>query len=746
MPPKADVSTSSRSRLPRLTLGQFIGIGFAALAALLAVVLSIFYEGSRRTILLASEQLMGQASRRVTERVEEHLSEAERLLQSFEWQADLGLLDTSRVTTIESALLGEITSHPRVTEVTMTYGRALGVYEHDDGPHDAGDLRLSPEGSQQVSVTRVGAGSDTGIVVRHAWNAAGRWRAEEHRLPYETSPHPAPAPAVDPTIHATFTVPSRAEHKGKALWSDLSYSEADAALPEALRRRVVSVQKALWSNEGAFVGVLRVALLNNRIDEFTRVAIGKGSKPEKDHFVFLCDRRGRLISRLSPEDRFALLDEDGKPDSDGDVRVEPAAAPLQVTAALHSPVMRDVPAGGSAITRLAVNGASYLVSVSALLGGRTQGWLVGIVVPEAYYLGDLEASRRRVFAVAAILMLSAVAAGALILRAMRRDLGGLIGGLTRLRSFDFTPVIRRGGTFRDVQAAADSLEQAKTALRALGKYVPLDLVRQLYEARLEPMLGGRLQDVTLLFSDIEGFTTISERLSPNDLAVALGAYLEAMTRAIHSTGGIIDKYIGDSVMALWNTPTPCAHHSLRACEAALACSAATDALFRTPAWSGLAPWRTRFGIHRAEVDVGHYGAPDRMSFTAMGDGVNLASRLEGLNKQYGTRMLVSATVERDTRETLRFRRLDRVAVKGKHEGVEIFELLGRRDAAAAMPSIERYEQALEAYFARRFDAALALAEDNGDDPPSRVLARRCRQFLSTPPPADWDGIYVAAEK
>ncbi len=261
-----------------------------------------------------------------------------------------------------------------------------------------------------------------------------------------------------------------------------------------------------------------------------------------------------------------------------------------------------------------------------------------------------------------------------MLRAMRRDLGRLIGETTRLSGFDFAPARSEVDTFRDVQAAADSLEQAKTALRALGKYVPLDLVRRLYEARVEPMLGAEIQDVTLLFSDIEGFTTLSEQLTPNALAVALGAYLETMTRAIHSTGGIIDKYTGDGVMALWNTPNPCEHHAERACEAALACRDATAALFGSPVWAGVAPWRTRFGIHRAEVNVGHFGAPDRMSFTAMGDGVNLASRLESLNKQYGTFILVSASVERDARERFHFRRVDRVAVKGKREGVEIFEL------------------------------------------------------------------------
>jgi adenylate cyclase len=147
------------------------------------------------------------------------------------------------------------------------------------------------------------------------------------------------------------------------------------------------------------------------------------------------------------------------------------------------------------------------------------------------------------------------------------------------------------------------------------------------------------------------------------------------------------------------------------------------------------------------VSVGHYGAPDRMSFTAMGDGVNLAARLEAMNKHYGTEILVSAAVEQAARERFRFRRLDRVAVKGKREGVEIFELLGARVAGEARDgAAELYERALDAYFARRFDEALDLLRSADGDPPSRVLAERCRRYAAEPPTTDWNGIFVATEK
>jgi adenylate cyclase len=231
------------------------------------------------------------------------------------------------------------------------------------------------------------------------------------------------------------------------------------------------------------------------------------------------------------------------------------------------------------------------------------------------------------------------------------------------------------------------------------------------------------------------------------LARRLGRYFAAMTAAIHSTGGTIDKYIGDAVMAMWNAPRPRPDHPVLACRAALACVARTRALFASGAWEGLPPLVTRFGLHRGQVMVGHFGAPDRFSFTAIGDDVNLAARLEGLNKLYDTTILVSEAIERDARDQFAFRRVDRVAVKGKSIGVQVYELLGERDVDPARVAAARtYERALDAYFARDFDGARALLGALGDDGPARVLAERCQALRAAPPPPDWDGTFAAPEK
>jgi adenylate cyclase len=220
-----------------------------------------------------------------------------------------------------------------------------------------------------------------------------------------------------------------------------------------------------------------------------------------------------------------------------------------------------------------------------------------------------------------------------------------------------------------------------------------------------------------------------------------------MTSVIHDHGGTIDKFIGDSVMALWNAPRPCADHPIKACAAALACRDAITQLFTSQLWAGLPPWTTRFGLHHDNVMVGHFGSPDRLSYTALGDGVNLASRLEGLNKQYGTTIIVSESMVQEAGHAFSFRLLDRVAVKGKKQGVQVYELLGPATSDASRPTtVAAYETGLRLYWNRDFAAAQKILKNQPADPPSAILAERCRELLRDPPAPDWDGVYISMIK
>jgi adenylate cyclase len=685
-------------RLARFTLAAVIG-----LAVLLGALFSVILDGSRRAVAQTSDQLRRAATDAVGARLDAIFGQAAAAVADLEEELHHDLFDPHDP---EAALLAELLRQPRLAEVALTTAQQTGW--------NGDDIVLAPGGRDFMSVSRA---ADGVITTRRERQEAGAWVRDECREG-EGFKRQAETPD-DPTEHGTFQGPASRHQLGRAVWSDL-YLDGG--------RKVVSMQKAITDAHGVFVGVVRARLLAVDIDAVGRMHAG--DDPNDPHHFFLADRKGRLITKLGDADRVVDTDDD-------EVRVLAAAPDPAIVVALGDPRLADAKPGAPLVTRA----GGTLVSITALPDEHTRGWLVGVAVPERYYLAPLEAARNRVLLIAAVLAAGVLVGGALALRALRGGLGHVVREAGRMRGFDFGASGRRAA-FAEVNEVLGSLEIAKTALRAMGRYVPIELVRLLYRDGREPVLGGAATDVTLLFSDIKDFTTLSETLPPDQLAKALGQYLEVVGGVLGDSGGTIDKFIGDAVMVMWNAPLATPEHARRACAAALACVDALAPLYASAEWAGGGPWVTRFGLHRDRVLVGHFGAPDRMAYTAIGDGVNLASRIEGLNKLYGTTILCSETVHADAGDDFVFRRIDRVAVKGKSQAIELFELIGRRGAVAT-DGLARYEQAVDDYRAGRFAAALERLD--GDDGASRVLAERCRRFLAAPPAA-WDGVYRAESK
>jgi adenylate cyclase len=265
-------------------------------------------------------------------------------------------------------------------------------------------------------------------------------------------------------------------------------------------------------------------------------------------------------------------------------------------------------------------------------------------------------------------------------------------------------------------------------------------------------LGGELREMTVLFSDIRGFTTLAERTPPRELVALLNEYLTRMVDVLFVHGGTLDKYMGDAIMAFWNAPQPQPDHAARACQTALAMVAALDRLRVEWAHRGVPQLDIGIGINTGPMVFGNMGSVRRTDFTVIGDRVNLASRLEGLNKEYGTRIIVGEATRAAAGEAFAFRFLDLVAVKGKTEPVAIYELLG--PAGSVTPAraalLAAYERGIAAYHARDWPAAcVAFAAAVALDPcdgPSALYHQRAAEYRLAPPPADWDGVYVATHK
>ena len=708
----------------RPTLKQIFAISLLGLTAGLLLLSYIFFEGSQRTILQSAERFRDAASHEAADRVTDSLESAPRAAEQFERQMHYRLTDARDAMSVESGLLSLLVTNDNISEASFTYARATDFEAN-------GNLHILTPTAGEVAVYRT-PGSDR-ITAMRTWYEKGKFVAASHNLP-PNGEKPTTAEVPDPTSHPTFRAPARQDLYGRLLWTDLHWSQLDANLPEMQRRVEVSVQKAINDQNDKFAGVLRLGLSKNQIDRAVELRLS-GADENDAHLIFLCDNSGRLIA--GPGNNRVV-------ESGDDLRIAVDGQPKPIVAALHQRVLGNIDSDHPVATNsFMLDGEAYLVTFRAL--PRTQDWIVGIVVPRAFYLRGLLRTRQVVLAATFALIAVIVLLGGYILRRIERAHGLLVRETSRMKAFEFSAAPVRS-QLRDVDEVLEGLERAKTAMRAMGKYVPLDLVRRLYHDGKEPELGGESVELSILFTDIKDFTGFSEKMEPHRLAEVLGLYLQTLTRRIQKEKGTIDKYIGDAVMAFWNAPETVAYHPLLACHAAINCVRALDELFASSAWQGMPRFETRFGLHRDTVSVGHFGAPERFNYTAIGDGVNLASRLEGLNKQYGTTIIVSETVYEAVSDHFEFRRLDRVSVKGKSRGIEVYELLGEKLEAERPAYVIRYEQALQAYAEADFATALRLFAESQDDPPSMAMAERCRMFLVTPPPASWDGTFVSQNK
>jgi adenylate cyclase len=293
--------------------------------------------------------------------------------------------------------------------------------------------------------------------------------------------------------------------------------------------------------------------------------------------------------------------------------------------------------------------------------------------------------------------------------------------------------------------------ERKRVRGAFQQYVSPGVITQLLQRPDLLRLGGEEKELTAMFSDIRNFTGISETMSPSALVDLLNEYLSEMTDVIFHHWGTLDKYIGDAIMAFWGAPYPQVDHAERSCEAALDMLRVLNELHARWGPLGKPLMNIGIGINSGPMLVGNMGSSRRFNFTIMGDNVNLASRLEGLNKEYKTRLIVSETTYQAVQGKMLARELDLIRVKGKTRPVKIYELLGYREDGARAPELmERFEQALEGYREGRWETALAsfenLLKDFPDDGPSRLFIHRCHDFLEAPPEGVWDGVYVMKTK
>jgi adenylate cyclase len=342
---------------------------------------------------------------------------------------------------------------------------------------------------------------------------------------------------------------------------------------------------------------------------------------------------------------------------------------------------------------------------------------------------------------------------------MSRQLNLVAAEEEKIGRFDLGSNFEMTSHIYEVSALSSAIANMKVSLKSFGAYVPTDLVKSIVSNGNPVEIGGESRTLSIMFTDIEGFTAKTENYSPTDLARELSNYFAAMEHQITANGnGTIDKYIGDAIMAFWNAPSNDPDHVDHACRAALACRLAGRQLNSISQESRLFPLYTRFGLHTDRVVVGNVGSENRLQYTALGGAVNLASRIEGLNKFYGTRILVSDAIVRRASGNFLLRFVDRVMPVGTSSPLAIYELIGDRtdhsnrlcNIAEQLLEVAAWDACIALYHDQKWQeahAAFSVHISNATTPKLvEIYIERCKAFMASPPPKDWDGINHLSSK
>lgn len=397
--------------------------------------------------------------------------------------------------------------------------------------------------------------------------------------------------------------------------------------------------------------------------------------------------------------------------------------------------------------RLVLDGAAYEVALTPL---PFPGWSLATVIPEAEFLAPVETTLRHlIIGLAAGALLAALLSAMLAHSLIAAPLARVVSEIRHVETFALEQVRRHPSQVTEISSLSGAIAEMAQGLSAFRKFIPADLVRSLLRQGVEAKPGGAMQELTVMFIDVAGFTGLSERMGDRVVPL-LSRYLDVASEVIVATGGTIDKFIGDAVMAFWGAPTAQADHAARCCRAALAIRNAIDT-------AGIVddhghPLQIRIGINTGRMLVGNIGSELRLNYTVIGDTVNVASRLEGANKQYGTQILIGTETRRQIGDDFVAREIDSIAVYGRTEGLAVYELIGLASDVASRPAswIARYEEGLAKYRDRDFPGAAAEFEivlrERPDDRPTMLLLERCRQLQQTGVDDAWSSVAALKTK
>jgi adenylate cyclase len=498
---------------------------------------------------------------------------------------------------------------------------------------------------------------------------SGSRRRVRHRTFFDTWPHVVGGYDVDQIMDVRLLRGYQAAKDARALIVEEPSVNPDTGYP------VIAIRSPIIK-DGAFIGC---ASANITLDVLSRFLSSHRASPRSTTMI-ANPAKGTVVAY--PDARKALQMNNGRPEL---ARLDTIADDnMREASRLHGETNSDdfffrSPQGGEEIS----------ASFSRFPGSFGQPWEIVILTPTDDFVGTLKRTNRQMI----VLIAALTGVELLLIYAFARRLSRPIEGVSReLRSVEDLTFSRAAkpasSKIREIKELQTAVALFETSLRSFSSFVPLDVVRELIKTGTPLTLGVEQRFMTVLFADLEDFSSLAERMAPNDLLAQLSMYFEAVSQAIAEESGTVDKFIGDGIMAFWGAPKRRDDHVLRACRGALRAARRMQQLNADWSAEGRPSLHLRIGLHCADVLVGNVGSSERLSYTVMGDGVNVAARLEGINKSFGTTICISDSVVQAVSAEIVARPIRVVQVKGRKHEFMIYELLGiktRDDPELAPP-------------------------------------------------------------
>lgn len=388
---------------------------------------------------------------------------------------------------------------------------------------------------------------------------------------------------------------------------------------------------------------------------------------------------------------------------------------------------------------------TYLIKIKKLPEKYSNDEYLLIATPRTEIMGSIIKTTRRTTISSIILMLLSLPVFLLISKRISNPIDKLVHEANRISNFDLEDDICIQTRIKETRRLTDEMISMKRGIRLFNKYVPSQLVKTLMMSGEEAQIGGISKKMTFLFTDITNFTGISEKCKPYDVMKRLSKYFDLISTIIRKNNGTVDKFIGDAVMAFWNAPLDDKHHIRNACISALEIQDALKKLHTEWLQLGIEPFYTRIGVNTGEAVVGNMGSEDRMNYTAIGDVVNSCSRLENINKNYGTEIIIGQTIVESLDSQFIHRPLERIIIKGRTQSEIIYELIGTKNSTSSKVSdfARLFTEAFIFFHNQKWLEAKLIFNNayklKQDDLQLNYYIKKCNSFITSPPHKNWDG-------